>query len=122
MATVLLSFAAVAGQVGQTVFLVLWKDFSSSNDTKFTVDTYFIYSFSYLVFVVVFGLWLCLVKVFIPSKITLTERRFPQLRFFLVGCSGATSAVLFVVSEEKTPSNLQRIFACSMIPLTLQLR
>ena len=147
LANVIFACLAVAGQVGQNVSLPLWIDSTShgssstgnrtdptQNSTananssgKFyqpRVDSYFVYSFASLSFVIIFGTALLFIRVFQPERLGETERRFPHLQLFLIGMCDALNGVLvvFASSGARTPPYLQAILGNFVIPMVIGFR
>ena len=129
------AFLSITGQVGQNVSLPLWLDSvkeenRSANATatrmpaRPSLDSYFVYSFSCLCFVVFFGFALFMVKVFQPHLIGKTERNFPQRFLFLVGALGSIGGLLlvFASSGTRTAPYLQAILLNFLIPMTVIVR
>lgn len=136
-ANLIFAFLAIAGQVGQKVSLPLWIDstvhafpnstaYASSIGKSFQprVDSYFVFSFSSLSFVIIFGVVLLFIRVFQSEQLGETERRFPHLQLFLVGMCNALNGVLivFASSGSRTPTYLQAILGNFQIPLIMGFR
>lgn len=124
-------FLAVVGQVGQNVSLPLWANAASSNcspyrhDNNITaqMESFFIVSFSSLVFVVVFGICTLITAIF--SFKTIKENlSFPQWQLVLIGVCDAFNGLLVVFSASsiRTAPFLQAILGNIVIPLTIILR
>lgn len=88
------------------------------------VDSFFVYSFACLAFVVIFGVALICIRLFRPQLLGDAERNFPHSQLFLVGFFAALSGVLvvFASSGKRTAPYLQSILGNFMIPLTMALR
>lgn len=88
------------------------------------VDSFFVYSFACLAFVVIFGVALICVRLFRPQLLGDAERNFPHSQLFLVGFFDALNGVLvvFAGSGKRTAPYLQAILGNFMIPLTIALR
>ena len=125
-ANLFFSFFAVVGTVGQTVSLPLWIDSTNENENLSgrSVDSYFVFSFASLSFVVIFGLGTLFIRIFSPQDIGETEKRFPHLQLFLVGlCDSLNGAMIVFASKgSRTPPYLQAILGNFGIPLTILFR
>lgn len=128
---VLFGGLAVFGQVGQNVSLPLWIDASTGqcgnttlNCTAQSIDSYFVYTFACLSFVIIFGVMLVIIRIVTPNKLGQTERTFPVLPLFFIGFFDALNGVLvvFASSGKRTPPYLQAILGNFVIPLTVIVR
>ena len=143
LANIIFACLTIAGQVGQNVSLPLWIDSTSHGSSstgnrtdptqnspssgKFyqpRVDSYFVYSFASLSFVIIFGTALLFIRVFQPERLGETERRFPHLQLFLIGMCDALNGVLvvFASSGARTPPYLQAILGNFAIPMVMGFR
>ena len=88
------------------------------------VDSFFIYSFACISFVVIFGTALIFIRIFQPHRLGETERRFPHWNLFLIGLLDALNGVLvvFASSGSRTAPYLQAILGNFLIPLTIFFR
>ena len=88
------------------------------------VDSFFVYSFTCISFVVIFGTALIFIRIFQPHRLGETERRFPHWNMFLVGFFDAFNGVLlmFASSGFRTAPYLQAILGNFLIPLTILFR
>lgn len=122
---VLFAFVATAGQFGEDVSLPLWLNSTSRGySSTQRVDSYFVLSFASLSFIVIFGIFLLLIRIFWPRDLGDNERRFPHLLLFPVGLCNALSGVLTVFASNslRTPLYLQAILGVFMIPSTIIFR
>ena len=124
LANLFFAFLTVTGQLGENVSLPLWVDSTNENTSGPTVDSYFVLSFASLSFVVIFGLGTLLIRIFSPTNIGETEKRFPHPLLFLVGLCDALNGVLVVFASKgsRTPPYLQAILGNFSIPLTVFFR
>ena len=115
----------VGSSFGQTVLLPLWIDsLKDEISSAAFVDRYFMFSFSSLSFVVIFGLAILFVRIFSPKDLGETERNFPHWLIFLVGLCTALNGVLaiFGSNREQTPRSLAAILGTCKIPLIILYR
>ena len=136
-ANLFFAFLSVLGQVGQNVSLPLWLDSVKNctstplnNNTNLLLsqgtcfDSYFVYTFSTIWFVIFFGFAMLVTKLFRPHWIGRTEKEFPNYILFVVGGCGSLCGLLLVYasSSTRTAPYLQAILFNILIPLTVAVR
>ena len=130
-----LAFAsmAVLGQVGENVSLTLWtsavitgdanSNCSNSVEGNYTMDPYFVLSFSSITFVILFGA-LALVSAATNPKEFVKSLQFPQWQFMLFGFFNVMNGLLAVYAspDNRTAPFLQAILSNIIIPCTMLFR
>jgi len=123
-ANLFFAFVVLASKVGENVSLPLWIDSTNGNTSAPPVDSYFVLSFSSILFTAIYGIGTLFIRIFMPKNLGETERNFPHLLFFLVGFFDALNGTLVVFASKgsRTPPYLQAILGNFLIPLTVLFR
>ena len=124
---------AVFGQVAENVSLALWSSAvitvdSNSNCThhvegNYTMDPYFVLSFSSFTFFVLFGVLTIISAALNPGNFR-NSLRFPQWQFMVFGFLNAINGLLVVYAspDNRTAPFLQAILGNVIIPCTMLFR
>lgn len=125
------AFMAVVGQVGEQVSLALWSSAVITGDSNctnraegnYTMDPYFVLSFSSFTFVILFGV-LAVISAALRPKEFVKSLSFPQWQFIVFGFLNAMNGLLVVYASpvNRTAPFLQAILSNIIIPCTMLFR